>query len=168
MIQKRCNMNFGHVLPLTLTFLRSTQSKCMKTWFFWLYDANSSTWYNGTITGTWHSCWYWYLHQHQSYIIPLNNRLNISKGIVSLMAPPGSSCCHAHAKNWYAPQIPHLHQYICLILTHCNNNVNGISGIHTIYIIGICHWTNMHATLYMHVPVHSYCGLHIHPISLLI
>ena len=36
-------------------------------------------------------------------------------------------------------------------------------GIHTLYTVGIWLLTNMPATLYMCVPLHCYCGLHIDP-----
>ena len=52
-------------------------------------------------------------------------------------------------------------QYICLIWTQCNQHCDQIHWY--IPISRICHWANMSTTLYIHVPLHCCCRLHIEP-----
>ena len=50
-------------------------------------------------------------------------------------------------------------------LPHMNSmqstNVNMTTGMHTFHFTNTCTWTNMPATLYICLPLHFYCSLHI-------
>ena len=50
----------------------------------------------------------------------------------------------------------------CLIWTQCNQQGNQEPWHTYIHIIGTCFWTNMSATLYIHVPLHFYSSIYIY------
>ena len=43
------------------------------------------------------------------------------------------------------------------------DSVTAGTGIFSVHIIGIYPWTNMLPTVYMYVPLHFYCSVHLDP-----
>ena len=67
-------------------------------------------------------------------------------------------CKLVHMHTW--------HNYITIYTSYEINIINNVtrsSGSHKFYIIGICPWTNMPATLHIDAPLHFYNSLHIDP-----
>ena len=80
-------------------------------------------------------------------------------------APQMPQVCHI----WRLVHVQIWGEYVLTCTSYQFTGINNIprsTSLGTLHIIGIFPWKNIPTTLYMYVPLHCYCSLHIEPILL--